>query len=478
MSVETLRMVPHPDTLSSVQKDLGHFGVEQEMLSPREKEVLWLTARGLHRKEIGQQLSMSTRTVGAHIYNIFGKLGVNSREKAVILGINQGIIDLKQASSGFNIGLVNKLGGRPKEVIKEMAGGLSRKEVVDKLRISKSTLRSHLSEVFRKLNVRNDIQAVVIYIAAERHIPYEEIKAIPPVSSDLTPREKEVLRFLGTEVDKAVANRMGFSISTLRSHERAIYEKLGVSSRGQAALWGIESGIVDVEERIKGFDISKTNNLTAKEREVMENLIKSGFDHEKAASLSKIGYGTLKMYVLHIMRKLNAKTVIQAGLVFMAWQKHPEIKDIRNKEELTIADIDREIIKLLAVGASFREIVSELHYSASTIKRHVANLKKKLSVRTLAGVVITAIGKELIDVDFPSVGLSLDLVKNLTHRQKEILETLIELKGGTDKEIASKLQILPSTICKHMVNIRSILGVSNRIQATAMLVTAKKKGLM
>lgn len=332
MSIETFRPVPHPDTLSSVPKDVRPFGAEKQILPPRETEVLQLAALGLHNEEIGQQLSVTKNTVRAHMHHIFGKLGVDSREKAVILGINQGIVDLKQAASAFPIELMNNLKGKPREMVKEMAeNGLSLQEVADSLGISTSSVKSHLLTAFRRLRVGNQIQAIVMYIAAQRQVFYDKpdvkIERRPPVPSDLTLREKEVLRFLGIGVSKKVANRMGISTRTLRACKQDIYRKLGVSSEGQAILWGIKNGIVEVEKKTEGFDISKANSLTAKEREILEKLIKSGFDYGQTASLSQISYHTLQKHVSHIIRKLNVEKIIQAGFVFMVWQKHPEIRD-------------------------------------------------------------------------------------------------------------------------------------------------------
>jgi DNA-binding NarL/FixJ family response regulator len=38
-----------------------------------------LAAAGMSNKEIGQRLFLSHRTVGAHLYQIFPKLGIRSR---------------------------------------------------------------------------------------------------------------------------------------------------------------------------------------------------------------------------------------------------------------------------------------------------------------------------------------------------------------------------------------------------------------
>jgi non-specific serine/threonine protein kinase len=61
-------------------------------LSARELDVLRLVAEGKSNQEIGEALSISPRTVGAHLGNIFGKLGVNSRAAATSLAYQQGLV--------------------------------------------------------------------------------------------------------------------------------------------------------------------------------------------------------------------------------------------------------------------------------------------------------------------------------------------------------------------------------------------------
>lgn len=58
-------------------------GVHQELLSPREIEVLANLATGLTYEEIGQQLFLSLNTVQFHVKNIYRKLLVNKRVQAI-----------------------------------------------------------------------------------------------------------------------------------------------------------------------------------------------------------------------------------------------------------------------------------------------------------------------------------------------------------------------------------------------------------
>ena len=54
-----------------------------ETLSPREREILDLLARGYTNKEIADLLSIAFQTVHTHVRNIYSKLHVRSRTEAV-----------------------------------------------------------------------------------------------------------------------------------------------------------------------------------------------------------------------------------------------------------------------------------------------------------------------------------------------------------------------------------------------------------
>jgi DNA-binding CsgD family transcriptional regulator len=54
-------------------------GAASSSLTPQQLEIATLAATGLSNKEIGDRLYLSHRTVGAHLYRIYPKLGINSR---------------------------------------------------------------------------------------------------------------------------------------------------------------------------------------------------------------------------------------------------------------------------------------------------------------------------------------------------------------------------------------------------------------
>ncbi len=63
------------------------------LLTDREREVLTLLADGLSNSEIGEQLTISPKTVARHRENIMAKLNLHSRTDLVKYAIRKGIIE-------------------------------------------------------------------------------------------------------------------------------------------------------------------------------------------------------------------------------------------------------------------------------------------------------------------------------------------------------------------------------------------------
>jgi DNA-binding NarL/FixJ family response regulator len=73
----------HPSLTGALVKDLSpHVNPDdmvREELTPREKDVLFLLARGYTNRQIAQKLNLSPRTVEGHRSSLVSKLGISSR---------------------------------------------------------------------------------------------------------------------------------------------------------------------------------------------------------------------------------------------------------------------------------------------------------------------------------------------------------------------------------------------------------------
>ncbi len=92
------------DTIRSVHAGRRHIQSEiaqeialhaaEDHLNDRERTVLGLVAAGKANKQIARELSISEDTVKMNLKNIFSKLGVDDRTRAVTVAIKRGIIEI------------------------------------------------------------------------------------------------------------------------------------------------------------------------------------------------------------------------------------------------------------------------------------------------------------------------------------------------------------------------------------------------
>jgi two-component system response regulator NreC len=76
-------MYIYPSLTSALVKDLSPHAASPEStieaLTPREKDVLLLLARGYTNRQIAEEMNLSTRTIEGHRASLVNKLGVSSR---------------------------------------------------------------------------------------------------------------------------------------------------------------------------------------------------------------------------------------------------------------------------------------------------------------------------------------------------------------------------------------------------------------
>ena len=61
-----------------------------EILTPREEQVVALVAEGMGNREIARELSLSEHTVKKYLFHIFEKLGISTRVELVLYAFNHG----------------------------------------------------------------------------------------------------------------------------------------------------------------------------------------------------------------------------------------------------------------------------------------------------------------------------------------------------------------------------------------------------
>jgi DNA-binding NarL/FixJ family response regulator len=84
----------HPDAAARLVGELRHPSAAAVELTPREREVLELIARGMPNKAIALRLSLAEKTVKAHVSAILRKLDVTDRTQAALRAVRERLVNL------------------------------------------------------------------------------------------------------------------------------------------------------------------------------------------------------------------------------------------------------------------------------------------------------------------------------------------------------------------------------------------------
>ena len=99
------------------------------------------------------------------------------------------------------------------------------------------------------LRANGAVARVPLRVGVEQIVAMVEAAARPSTASvdlvGLTGREIEVLALIGEGLtNQEIADRVFISINSVKTYIRSAYRKIGVNSRSQAAVWGLQHGIV------------------------------------------------------------------------------------------------------------------------------------------------------------------------------------------------------------------------------------------
>ena len=98
-----------PSVARHLLRRFRHGGAErkasdqgQEVLSPREAQVLEALAQGLSYKEVARRLDLSIHTIGDYVKGLYRKLHVRSRGEAVSLALRERLIAVDQPADAHD----------------------------------------------------------------------------------------------------------------------------------------------------------------------------------------------------------------------------------------------------------------------------------------------------------------------------------------------------------------------------------------
>jgi DNA-binding CsgD family transcriptional regulator len=101
-----------------------------------------------------------------------------------------------------------------------------------------------------------------------------------------------------------------------------------------------------------------------------------------------------KGYVKEILKRNDSEELINKKIKLFLNQP---IQQNQFEEDDTISDREKEIVKLVALGKTNKEISDALFISPHTVVTHRKNITSKLGIKTIAGLTVYAILNGLIN---------------------------------------------------------------------------------
>lgn len=248
----------------------------------REQEIL--PYLGFQDPEIAEKLSLSKRTVEAHMKNIRSKLRVETREGVLIEAIRLGLVDIVDLAKAHNFNPLepyHPLPKREQEVVQFLIDhpNLRSKDYGNRMGIKSKTHHTHISSVAMKLGVTNRSQTII-----------------------------NTLFKNADELDRLIKGEKRVLQETEDYHQMEL-----PPGEIEITYDDPHNPPAPVEQIVELLPSQKENEiLSPREIEIMR-LVSEGLSNKQIAEIFMVSPRTVSNHLTHVLRKLNAKDRKQAS---------------------------------------------------------------------------------------------------------------------------------------------------------------------
>ncbi len=128
-----------------------------------------------------------------------------------------------------------------------------------------------------------------------------------------------------------------------------------------------------------------------------QEYIDKAFANGAAGYVLKDAAGAELMNAITVI--LNGKTYLSPSVTSKIVKKYVSMQSIQGEEEIQLTNRETEILQLLALGKTNKEISEKLFISIKTVETHRKNIMTKLDLHNLADVVRYAVKNKIISLE-------------------------------------------------------------------------------
>lgn len=142
---------------------------KKTVLTPQQTLILKLSAKGLSNEEIGQQLSITIRTVETHNATVHKKLGVHNQAEMLIRGVDMGLIDIEECvdeETRLRANDIMTLTKKEQEILEKMIElqSANYQAIGATMNTSPKTVDTHLANLRKKLGLHTTGEILKLYM--------------------------------------------------------------------------------------------------------------------------------------------------------------------------------------------------------------------------------------------------------------------------------------------------------------------------
>ncbi|MBI3486460.1 hypothetical protein HY025_06010 [Candidatus Daviesbacteria bacterium] len=212
------------------------------------------------------------------------------------------------------------------------------------------------------------------------------VEQVMTIDYSLAPKEEKILKLaaLGFSVQET-ANTLNTGVENIKNVRTRILNKMTAPTMVEAVIKGIDTGKIDPEELVEGYDITRFDNLTISELVLLATLVEQ--------ARRDLADKTVKNRIADLYKKIgiNPNRARLAGL-FRSYQIFLEQADVpkttETKQQLAFLTYDQlRLIEALIAGtrlgdSSNRYIADIMGLPVSTIKRRLYDIFAVLGVNS------------------------------------------------------------------------------------------------
>lgn len=153
----TQKYTPAPKPRNSAEGVTANPKLSERLnaLTPQQRRVAEMLAVGLPDKAIAKALGIETVSAKQHAGGVLRRLGLRRRYEVPAF--------FHRPAAGLPISC-GDLTGKHRDVLQELARGLTNKEIAAALGMSPSTVSGHLKVIFQAMGVGNRTEAVSLWL--------------------------------------------------------------------------------------------------------------------------------------------------------------------------------------------------------------------------------------------------------------------------------------------------------------------------